>query len=61
MVNKLNREMGRNTIRLSGQRDAVWQLRRDYLQRYTTEWGKVSNHGARRHVATQLQLPGLQR
>ncbi|NWO55011.1 Y-family DNA polymerase [Chromohalobacter israelensis] len=43
VVDKLNNQMGRDTIRLGGQRkDAVWQLRRDYLtQRYTTEWGEL--------------------
>ncbi|MCT8469435.1 Y-family DNA polymerase [Chromohalobacter canadensis] len=43
VVDKLNTQMGQDTIRLGGQRkDAVWQLRRDYLtQRYTTEWGEL--------------------
>jgi len=43
VVDQLNNQMGQDTIRLGGQRkDAVWQLRRDYLtRRYTTEWGEL--------------------
>lgn len=43
VVDKLNTQMGQDTIRLGGQRkDAAWLLRRDHLtQRYTTVWNEL--------------------
>lgn len=43
VMDTLNQRMGRDTVRLGGQRkNSAWQLRRDYLtQRYTTEWNEL--------------------
>lgn len=43
VMDKLNQTMGRDTVRLGGQRKrAAWQLRREYLTgRYTTSWDEL--------------------
>ncbi|MCT8506124.1 Y-family DNA polymerase [Chromohalobacter moromii] len=43
VMDKLNQTMGRDTVRLGGQRKrAAWQLRREYLTgQYTTRWDEL--------------------